>query len=296
MDINSALPVKTNSAGDVISKIADANTPAQQLKVNVDGSIDVNADLVSGAQVQITDGTDTLQITGAGEATVSITQPLPAGTNNIGDVDVLSLPADVDIRNLVFATDQVDVSGSSVEVTDGGGSITVDATDLDIRALTSADVVTAEQGTSPWVVSATDLDIRDLSASTDSIAAHLLDEAGNAFTSGNPLPVEFFETKTETVNYNTAAAVAANGTSNHTFAAPSGFKLFDVHVSGSGRMKAELQIDSVTVAVGFNSTANPMIKFEFLNGLNASGVDVTIIRTNLENQAKDLYSTISGIV
>jgi hypothetical protein len=38
-----------------------------------------------------------------------------------------------------------------------------------IRALTNADVVTVEQGTSPWVVSATDLDIRNLSHTQDSI-------------------------------------------------------------------------------------------------------------------------------
>lgn len=51
---------------------------------------------------------------------------------------------DLDIRNLVFATDKVDVTGSSVTATqgtspwvvgDGGGSLTVDAVDLDIRNL-----------------------------------------------------------------------------------------------------------------------------------------------------------------
>lgn len=39
----------------------------------------------------------------------------------------------------------------------------------DIRALTNADVVTVEQGSSPWVVSATDLDIRDLVFATDKV-------------------------------------------------------------------------------------------------------------------------------
>lgn len=39
-----------------------------------------------------------------------------------------------------------------------------------IRALTNTDVVTAEQGTSPWVVSATDLDIRDLDHTLDNVA------------------------------------------------------------------------------------------------------------------------------
>jgi hypothetical protein len=72
---------------------------------------------------------------------------------------------------------------SGVSVSDGGGSITVDASDLDIRDLSfasdSVDVsgssvsisgsVSVTQDTSPWVVSATDLDIRDLSAAQDSV-------------------------------------------------------------------------------------------------------------------------------
>lgn len=41
----------------------------------------------------------------------------------------------LDIRDLVFATDKVDVSGSSVSIS---GSVTVTATDLDIRDLTHA--------------------------------------------------------------------------------------------------------------------------------------------------------------
>lgn len=39
-----------------------------------------------------------------------------------------------------------------------------------IRALTAADVVTVDQGTSPWVVSATDLDIRNLDYTQDNVA------------------------------------------------------------------------------------------------------------------------------
>lgn len=76
---------------------------------------------------------------------------------------------DLDIRDLAFATDSVDVSGSSVSITgtvavtqstspwvigDGGGSITVDAVDLDIRDLSSAtDSVSAVQSGS-WTVTA----------------------------------------------------------------------------------------------------------------------------------------------
>ena len=44
-------------------------------------------------KVHITDGTEDLNITAAGEAEVSLTTELPAGTQNIGDVDVATIAA-----------------------------------------------------------------------------------------------------------------------------------------------------------------------------------------------------------
>lgn len=106
---------------------------------------------------------------------------------NFSNASLAVTATDLDIRNLVFATDKVDVSGSSVElgattlaaletitvlqgtspwvIGDGGGSITVDGS----VGITGTVAVT--QSTSPWVVSATDLDIRDLShlAGKDSV-------------------------------------------------------------------------------------------------------------------------------
>ena len=73
----------------------------------------------------------------------------------------------------------VNIINSSVAVSDGGGSLTVDAVDLDIRNLTQTDEITVFQGTSPWVigdggssitVDATDLDIRNLDYSQDNVA------------------------------------------------------------------------------------------------------------------------------
>lgn len=69
---------------------------------------------------------------------------------------------DLDIRNLVFATDKVDVSGSAVSIT---GTVAV------------------TQSTSPWVVSATDLDIRNLVAATDAVSSWVKDGSGNSITS-----------------------------------------------------------------------------------------------------------------
>lgn len=64
--------------------------------------------------------------------------------------------------------------------------------DLDIRALTQSDEITVYQGTSPWVIGdgggsitidATQLDIDDLNAANDSVAAWLSDGSGNAIGS-----------------------------------------------------------------------------------------------------------------
>lgn len=75
---------------------------------------------------------------------------------------------DLDIRDLAFATDSVDVSGSSVSIS---GSVAVTATDFDIRDLSSATDSIAAVQSGAWSVtaSATDFDIRDLQFATDSV-------------------------------------------------------------------------------------------------------------------------------
>ena len=76
-------------------------------------------------------------------------------------VNTLSISAtDLDIRDLVFATDKVDVSGSEVS--------------LDAATLAALENIT---------VSASDLDIRDLVAASDSVAAWVKDGSGNSISS-----------------------------------------------------------------------------------------------------------------
>lgn len=67
---------------------------------------------------------------------------------NLTNASVAISATNLDIRDLVFATDKVDVSGSSVSIS---GTVAV------------------TQSTSPWVVSATDLDIRNLVFATDKV-------------------------------------------------------------------------------------------------------------------------------
>lgn len=103
-DYDSSLPARTESAGDIDVFISDATTPTQKLKVNADGSIDTN--FAVGSKVIVTDGVDDLEV------------------NVDGSINVKQ-------DKLAFATDTVDVSGSDV-------TATVTAVDLDIRDLVAA--------------------------------------------------------------------------------------------------------------------------------------------------------------
>jgi len=100
-----------------------------------------------------------------------------------------------------FFTSTSENGDVALDVHLSNSSITVTATDLDIRDLAFAtDSVTAHQG-GTWTidsitndvsiddggnsitVDAVDLDIRDLTAASDSVASHLFDGAGTALTS-----------------------------------------------------------------------------------------------------------------
>jgi hypothetical protein len=125
------------------------------------------------------------------------------------------------------AGNAISSTGGALHISDAGGSLTVDATNLDIRDLAFAtdkvDVsgssvsitgnVNVTQGTSPWVVSATNLDIRDLTAATDSVSAWTKDGAGNSITStGTALDVNIASgsvTVTDAALANTAIKAVA---------------------------------------------------------------------------------------
>lgn len=123
VNVVNALDIEVSAAdGDNVA-ISDGTNTAS---VNVDGSLNVN--LVGTSEVRITDGTDDLAI------------------NADGSINSNVSATDLDIRDLDFATDSVDVSGSTVIVT---------ATDLDIRNLSSlTDSVTVDVPSLPLPVGA----------------------------------------------------------------------------------------------------------------------------------------------
>lgn len=147
--------------------------------------------------------------------------------------------------------------------------------------------------------------IQDAGGTVRALDISLHDEAGEAFTASNPLPVTLVDSEGSEVNdYLTSVAVAAAATVNHdyTVTAATTLKLSQIWAAASGKMKIVVSIETgVATGVftpkfaGFNSTANPNIELPIGENISvAAGVRVRVARTNLDNQAQDLYSTISG--
>lgn len=98
-------------------------------------------------------------------------------------------------------------------------------------------------------------------------------------------------------NYDTTAAVAADATDNHDYTATGGIFLWkSVIWSGSGNVKAEMQNNAVTFAVGFLQGRQGDTKQLFFDPpVEVAATQVArVIRTNRQGAATDVYSTIIG--
>lgn len=128
----------------------------------------------------------------------------------------------------------------------------------------------------------------------------LRDEAGASYSITNPLPVEPISDQTgdEICDYNTSAAVAKDASVNHDYTVTAAKTLLceQVWASGSGKIKVEVLINAATVFVGFNSTANPNVEIPMSKLCKGNATEVVRITiTNRDNQAQDVYSTLTGI-
>lgn len=197
-----------------------------------------------------------------------------------------------------------------LSVDDNGGSITVDgtvtvtATDLDIRDLTHvSDSVKVGDGTDFLAISAAGAASVDIVA--QSLTAIKISKDANANSELNPIWVQMTDTLVsgeEIHNYDTSAAIASDASDNHDYTvAGTTFFLESIIFSASGEMKIELQVGPVaslvTKAVYFTSVSNLGKQLFFDPPIEvpaASTGTVRIIRTNRDNQAMDVYSTIIG--
>lgn len=317
-DFNSSLPVRTENDGDVVIKVADATVPSQQLAVNADGSVNVTDNggslTVDATDFDIRDldsAQDSVEVLQATHDNLNANANLQVGNTDVANGNPVPVSdaggsltvdaTDLDIRDLVFATDKVDVSGSTNIGLDAATLAALES--ITVQNGAGAAAVNIQDGGNSITVDSTDLDIRDLTHVSDSVkigdGTDFL--AINADGSINVVPQE--DPGTERVNYNTTAAVAGGGTSNHDFLFTNGGRLFQVWASASGKLKAEVQIETGsatntfnTVIVGFNSTADANISMTLAKYATIpTGARVRVIRTNRDNQAQDVYSTIVGI-
>lgn len=135
---------------------------------------------------------------------------------------------------------------------------------------------------------------------TDIITANIKDSAGSSFSSVNPLPVTVVDVvagSTDVLDYKTAVAVAASATDTHTYTVTTGknLALKQISASGTGKIKVEIKIAGTTKVVLFNSTASPNVFYKFFSPSSVgSAVAVSVVITNTDKQAQDVYSTIEG--
>lgn len=218
---------------------------------------------------------------------------LPVRTQSNGDVAVKLVDGATVSQALA-----IDAAGSvAAKLKDGAGT--------DITSQANGAQQAIDVGINVAGVQVDPRAIRALTAS-DVVQANLKDATGAAFSTSNPLPVISVSTVpgSEVHDYSTSAAVPAGSSSNHdyTITATKTFHGEKFWASASGKMKIEVQTSPdgsvfTTKWVGFNSTANPNIDImlgQFTIADSGTGSKIRIIRTNKDNQAMDVYSTISG--
>lgn len=280
----------------------------------------------NGWPVKPTDGTNSQSYTAAGEAKVTVTQPLPAGANLIGSVNQGTSPwitkdqsdgsptggtagtfsslsgglfntALPTLTNGQQASLQLDSSGKLL--TNAVTSLTEDHNYGTVGASTlrTASQIGNATGSADFNNGAT-------GAQTLRVAANL-SIAGANVSITNPVPVTIEDSPGTHVNdFKDASAVASAATDNHDYTVTAGktLHLNQIESTGSGKAKMIISIES-GVATGtfnqvftqFNSTANPNMYIKLENPISvAAGVRVRVAMKNNELIVQDLYSTISG--
>jgi hypothetical protein len=207
---------------------------------------------------------------------------VPIRTENAGDVAVKIADATVTSQQL-----KVNPDGS------------IDANILNNITLTGEVEIKNDAG-NPVPISATSLPLptgASTLAEQQTQTSHLNDIETELLAQGTTLDEinSKLAIKTGVADYNTNAALASGGTNTHTYTAVSNFYFTGVEASGSGKMKIEVVVNGVTKFVQFNSTSTPNMTVQVREPLMiTSGQTVQVIRTNRDNQAQDVYSTILG--
>lgn len=185
VDASGRIVVKLDDgSGNLITSQANGSQRALDVGINVAGvQIDprsiralTSSDVVTAAQgapnttanswpVKITDGTNVISLTAAGEVKVSITQPLPTGANVIGAVTqsgtwTVATNGDGSVSGGAAGTKSIlsggvftSATGLTTPLTAGQqAALQVDANGRLLVDIPTASAITVNQGTSPWIV------------------------------------------------------------------------------------------------------------------------------------------------
>lgn len=233
----------------------------------------------------------------------------------LGNAQILELP--LAIRPLVFATDTVDVSGSSVSIS---GNVTVDATNLDIRDLVFATDKVDVSGSSVTIpnltfatdtvdvsgssvtVSATNLDIRDLTHVSDSV------KVGDgtdflAINADGSINVNVKPAGGKVCDYHTSATVGVGSEVLHMYPVTNA-KLFTgnsllVGARGAVQVRFGISTDGIAAStvkgVYFQDPKeNRGFEIDCLELLGDGTKAIFIGITNRDAASSDVYSTLQG--
>lgn len=303
-----------DGSGNLITSQTNGGQRALDVGVNVAGiQIDprairalTNSDVVTANQgapntaanawfVHLTDGTNNVSALSTGELKVSVTQPLPAGTNIIGKVSQDTSPW--------ITSDLGD--GSVTGGTAGTKSLLAGAVyTSSLPTLTTGQQVALQVDSSGRLLVGSIASA--LPAGTNVIGKVGIQVAGSDVSLTNPVPVVLSSSAPGTyVNkYNTTANLAAGSSANHDYSVTTS-KTMTVRkffASASGKLKAEIQTSPdgtafTTFWVGFNSVATPSIIIDLDTMAiqdTGTGAKIRIIMTNDDKGPFDVYSTISG--
>lgn len=328
-DQNTSLPIRTESAGDVIVKVGDKTVPSQQLAIDSSGLVGVKVSDAAGVaigsvadalkvaitstpaivadQATFTYGTTAQTVVGAVYQDTAATVPsgkqaglritaqrgLHVNLRDSAGAELVGAHAMASSVPVTIASDQtaLPVSQSGTwNINNVAGTV----------SLPTGAATAAKQDTGNTSIASVDSKLNSLGQklASGSVPVTLAsDQAAIAVYITDSPGVEIND-------YSAAVAVAAAATSNHdyTVTALKTLRLTQIEAAASGKMKIEIQVESAAASntfaskfVKFNSTSTTCISIPLSQPITvAAGVRVRIIRSNLDKTAQDLYTTISG--
>lgn len=291
-DANTSLPIRTETNGDVAVFVSDGTTPSQLLKVNGDGSINVEQSTAANlnAQVRLQDGTGTGITSQANGSQRALDVGIDVAGVQIDPRQIRTLTS-ADVVTANQGAPNTNANGWFVKITDGTNNATVLATGeqkvavtqlltedhnygtVGANTLRSAAQVGNATGAADFnfgtvgaqtlrtaaevgnATGAADFNNGATGAQTLRVAANLAVGGANV-TTLNPVPVTIETAPGTHINdFKDASAIAAGSTDNHDYTVTAGktLHLNQLESSASGKAKMVVQIETGVATGVFNT-------------------------------------------